>query len=564
MSGLERFHFHAAERPREELESRPEFRGVRSAAADRVDAGFSSDEGAARHYLGQILDEDERSAMRGIVAPERPEVVPDLRLESVQELPGTGTRLVRFDQTKDSIPVFGGHAVCEVGEDRALVSASGEVAEVSGVSPIATISQAEALKALAGQLGIDAGSIEDTAPPELQFFIDESAGDWHLVWLFHGVAAAPPDFKPRGHGLGRSPRDLHPRFDYLVDAHDGSLVYHYSAVPVVAAPTYGSGVDEHGSQVSFLGQMDGSEFELRDPLRRVATYDLRFGDIGDPSLGDPVRDDDGNLGEEMKGVVSAHANASAVDDFFRGVLKRNGIDDKGMELVSVVNCTYSEHQSPPEWHNAVWWDNRMWYGQASDGDGGLRSFARFRDVAAHELTHGVTEKTADLVYRDQSGALNESYSDILGIMVKNWDFERPEDGGDVSGWDWQLGAGLGRDGRPLRDLSDPARTGDPAHMADYLHTSSDNGGVHTNSNIHNKAAHNVLTATEADGSRTFTPRDCAYMFYVGLTRLGRLSDFHDSMVAVSDAAASLWRADPPTRDRKVAAVRAAFEEVGIE
>lgn len=564
MAGLERFHFHVAEQPEADVESLPAFRGMRAPSVEGVEAGFSSDEAAARHHLSGILTQDDRPTMRGITAPERPEQVPDLQFAGVTELPGTGTRLVRFDQTKESIPVFGGHAVCELTSDRGLVSASGEVGSVTQVSTLATLSQADALKALAEYLGVGVEAIEGGRPPELQLF-PNGDGQWHLIWLFRDIPAAPKELEiePHGHGLGRSPRGDNPRLDYLVDAHDGAVVYYYSAAPTLTTPTFGSGMNEEDEPVRFLGQMVGTLFELRDPLRNIVTYDLQFGDIETPTLNNPVQDNDGDLGDTMKAVVSAHANASIVNDFYRGVLQRGGIDDKGMELVNVVNCTYARHEQPPVWHNAVWSDNRMWYGQAPGADGVTRSYSRYLDVMAHELTHGITSFTAGLVYRDQSGALNESYSDILGIIIKNWDRSDPANGGDVSGWDWQLGAGLGQGGGPLRDLSDPTVTGDPAHMNDYLRTTADFGGVHTNSNIHNKAAYNVLTSTEPDGSHTFTPREGAYLFYIGLTRLGKLSDFLDSLTAVTDVAASLWHGDPQLRDKKVAAIRAAYGQVGI-
>src|SRR4029077_20674676 len=123
-------------------------------------------------------------------------------------------------------------------------------------------------------------------------------------------------------------------------------------------------------------------------------------------------------------------------------------------------------------------DGKMWYGQDAGPDGKLRSFSRFLDVIAHELTHGVTEHTSNLIYKDQSGALNESFSDILGIIIANWDPTNPDR--DVSTWTWQLGVGLGDKGGPLRDLSNPKATGDPDHMKDFLKTRQDSGGVHTN------------------------------------------------------------------------------------
>jgi bacillolysin/neutral peptidase B len=114
---------------------------------------------------------------------------------------------------------------------------------------------------------------------------------------------------------------------------------------------------------------------------------------------------------------------------------------------------------------------------------------------------------ATFLIKDQSGALNESFSDIFGIIIANWDPQDPDR--DVSSWTWQLGAGLGEGGGPLRDLSNPRVTGDPDHMQDFLRTKRDSGGVHTNSNIHNKAAYNVLTATDAHGRRVFRPMEAA-------------------------------------------------------
>jgi bacillolysin len=564
VSDLERFHFHVANQPEAEVAEQPQFSGMRAAAVDGVEAGFTSDESAARNYIDQIHTDDDRPAMQTLLAPERPEVVPDLQLDSVRELPGTDTRLVRFEQTQENIPVFGGHAVCELSPDRGLVSASGEVAEVADVSPIATVSQANALKYLAEFLGVESAAIETGKAPELQFYVDD-AGKWHLIWLFADVPAAPKGFESDGHGLGSSPRQDNPHFDYLVDAHDGSIVLYYSAAPLVTAPTFGSGVDENDVPVKFLGRMDGAQFQMHDPLRNIVTFDLKHGDVEHPALEKPIEDADGAFGDTMKGAVSAHANSSLVDDFYRGVLKRDGIDDKGMELVNVVNCCYPIKEQPPVWHNAAWSGGAMWYGQAPDAHGVMRSYARFLDVAAHELTHGVTSTTAGLIYLNQSGALNESFSDILGIIIKNWDFGSPT-GGKASTWNWELAKGLKANGGPLRDMSDPTKTGDPDHMSKYVNLppTKDGGGVHTNSNIHNKAAYNVLTSTEADGSPTFTPLECAYLFYIGLTRLGKTSGFTESLTAVKDVAGTLWRGDPPTRDKKVAAITAAYDKVGIK
>jgi len=570
MAGLERFHYHAADASPEERERRPALRGMRTILPNAITASedtFSSDEDAARAHLSEILGEDDRPPMRGIAAPERAEAVPDLQLVDVQEFPETATRLVRFEQTQSKIPVFGGHAVIELDDSRALVSARGEVADVQGVDATASLSPADAVARVAKFVGKDASDLGDIDPPQLNFYLDKDE-QWRLVWVLSNVAAAPDEVvkEAHGHGLkGPSPRLHDPRMDYLVDAHDGEVVFYYSAMPMlnVGLPTYGKGHGEDDQQVQLLGQMVGNEFELTDPMHQVVTYDLDYGDFEQANLTEPVRFSGTDLGDQRKAVVSAHYNATRVDEFFRSALQRSGIDNKGMQLINVVNTCYPRQQPGPSWDNAVWWGGRMWYGQSSDGNGGLRSYARFLDVMAHELSHGITEHTSKLIYKDESGALNESFSDIIGIIVKNWDPTRPQDGGDVANWDWELGSGLGQNGGPLRDLSDPSRTGDPDHTKNRVTGPRDNGGVHTNSNIHNKAAYNVLTATDSAGARAFTPKEGALLFYLGFIRLGQLSGFGDVLGAVVDVAQSLWMGDPQVRDGKVAAIRDAYAEVGI-
>lgn len=200
----------------------------------------------------------------------------------------------------------------------------------------------------------------------------------------------------------------------------------------------------------------------------------------------------------------------------------------------------------------------MVYGQRSV-NGELRSYAVAVDVVAHEMTHGLTDNTARLEYKGESGALNESYSDIMGTIIAN--SQKP----DIDSWNWEMGEELDGTGVPLRDLSDPARRGQPAHMRDYVNTTRDNGGVHTNSGIHNKAAYNVISAKNSQG-HLFTPQDVATLFYLALTlHLSRTSGFSDSRRAVELVAKSLFRKDPPdVLDEKVSAISAAFEDAGIQ
>ena len=249
------------------------------------------------------------------------------------------------------------------------------------------------------------------------------------------------------------------------------------------------------------------------------------------------------------------------------VLQRDGIDDQGMALISLVNVTAASMEAPPSLLNAFWWQRRMWYGQIMR-DGRLVSLSRYLDVIAHELTHGVIESTSNLVYATQSGALNESFADIAGVIINNW-YTAP-DPKDVDTWSWEIGPGLRSDGRPLRDFADPARLGHPAHMDDFRQPAAgrtprtganDQGWVHFNSNIHNKAVHNLLTMKK-DGRRVFTVEDVAVLTYLGMARLTPLATFSDALQCIVDVAKTYFGGGPD-RDAKMAAIREAYRLVGI-
>jgi bacillolysin/neutral peptidase B len=550
--------------------------GFRSAAprgvGKRVDEAlpsFNNDETAARHYLGRVFERDSREPVRGLAAPDRAALTPDFRLIDSKVEPLTNTRLVRFEQTQDAIPIFGSKVVVHLDGERDLVQVGGEVAEVQGLSPMATLSPGDALGQIASFAGVPPTVLAEVAPPVLTIFHDDEGNAWHLAYLFTRVPAAPPEFSEgslspqvRGHGLGPSPRRRQPHLNYLVDAHDGSILFYFSANPTLDIPVKCQGTDALGIPEDFFcNQVPPNSYEMVDPLRSVKTFDMNGADITTPPPGTPIVNQTPGWGTARPEAVSAHVNAGRVFDFYSGVLKRDGIDDKGMDLNSIVNCTYKADEPPPQWHNAVWWNNAMWYGQARDAGGKLQSFSRFLDIIAHELTHGVTETTSNLVYKNQSGALNESFSDIFGIIIRNW-FEVGADS-DVSKWKWELGPGLGTNGLPLRDLSDPTRTGDPAHMDSYVVTTDDSGGVHTNSNIHNKAAYNVLNARDTNGP-IFTAREVALLYYVALTRLSSLAGFKDTLNELLAVASIYYVGKPTEAATKKKAIEQAYAAVGIK
>ena len=190
-------------------------------------------------------------------------------------------------------------------------------------------------------------------------------------------------------------------------------------------------------------------------------------------------------------VDEAYDGLGATYDLYWEAYDRNSIDDDGLPLDATVHFGQ-------EYDNAFWNGERMVFG---DGDEEL--FNRFTislDVIGHELTHGVTEDEAQLIYLFQPGALNESISDVFGSLVKQRTLDQT-----AAQADWLIGAGLftaNVHGVALRSMKAPGTAYDdpvlgkdpqPAHMNDYVRTFADNGGVHINSGIPNHAFYLVAT-----------------------------------------------------------------------
>ncbi len=186
----------------------------------------------------------------------------------------------------------------------------------------------------------------------------------------------------------------------------------------------------------------------------------------------------------------------ATFDFFEAVYRRDSIDGAGLPMISTVHYGAG-------YDNAFWNGEQMVYG---DGDGVLfTDFTGPLDVTGHELVHGVTQYAANLEYYGQSGALNESVSDVFGSLVKQWHLGHGADQAD-----WLIGEGLlasGVNGVALRSMKEPGTAYDdpqlgkdpqPAHMDHYVDTYRDNGGVHINSGIPNRAF--FLAATAIGGN----------------------------------------------------------------
>ncbi|MGW1229042.1 M4 family metallopeptidase [Streptomyces sp. NPDC001478] len=191
-------------------------------------------------------------------------------------------------------------------------------------------------------------------------------------------------------------------------------------------------------------------------------------------------------------VNRAYAGLGATFDLLLSAYGRRSIDGNGLPLIGSVH--YDE-----KYNNAFFDGEQMVFG---DGDGEVfLDFTVAIDVIAHELAHGLTQYTANLNYYGQSGALNESVSDVFGSLVKQHSL-----GQTAAQADWLIGAGLLAprvQGVALRSMKAPGTAYDddvlgkdpqPASMDDYIHTGDDNGGVHLNSGIPNRAFYLLATA----------------------------------------------------------------------
>jgi Zn-dependent metalloprotease len=245
----------------------------------------------------------------------------------------------------------------------------------------------------------------------------------------------------------------------------------------------------------------------------------------------------------------------ATFDLFAQEYGRNSIDGAGMSMISTVHYGQS-------YDNAFWNGSQMVYG---DGDG--RIFTAFTgpiEVTGHELTHGVTQHTAALEYYGQSGALNESISDVFGSLVKQRHLGQTCDQAD-----WLIGAGLlapGVRGVALRSMKAPGTAYDdpqlgkdpqPADMGHYVETYQDNGGVHVNSGIPNRAFY--LTAAAIGGHAW---ERAGHIWYETLTsgQLSPTADFAAFATATMAAAERLYGAS----GGEYGAVRDAWSEVGVK
>jgi len=297
----------------------------------------------------------------------------------------------------------------------------------------------------------------------------------------------------------------------------------------------------------------GLTFSAAPGQARRTVFDCR----GSTRLSSAViaRTEDGDASNDPS-VNRAFDGFGKTRDFYREVYQRNSIDDKGMRLDGYVHRGF-------KYNNAFWDGQQMVFG---DGDGVLfTDFTSSLDVIGHELTHGVTENTAGLEYHVESGALNESISDVFGSLVKQWSLQQTADQAD-----WLIGAEVFTPdvaADALRSMKAPGTAYDnetlgkdpqPDHMNNFVRLpdteDGDFGGVHINSGIPNKAFYLV-----ASGVGGFAWEASGHIWYEALKASGTTTQFQ------SFADTTYWKASElyGTNSLPQQAVQDAWAQVGI-
>ncbi|EQB4337174.1 M4 family metallopeptidase, partial [Clostridium botulinum] len=392
-------------------------------------------------------------------------------------------------------------------------------------------------------------------------------------------------------------------WDVFVNAEDGSIVNKFNNTPTLIdnkaeklpnakeikdgakkneakkankANNVNSIVDVQGQSVKGVGRtsLDGlvnidltygyGRYYLKDNNRKIYIYDLK-NQVNDTDLESYLTRYPGQHNEALMSrselvsnynnnfitndqvnSVDAYVNMGKSYDYYKNKLSRNSIDNKGMDVKGFV-------------HVGKNYGNAFWYGEYDsmffgDGDGVRFSpLAKALDVVGHELSHGVTNKQSDLKYEKESGALNESFSDIMGTAIEGKNFEIGEDCWIPSD----------RYGEIMRDMKDPSRGNQPAHMKDFrvlpVDDKNDWGGVHTNSGIINHAAYLIADGFEKMGEKDSKDIMAKIFYIANCYYWDQITDFAKCRNDVVKVAKDLYG----DNSKEVQIVKNAFDQVGI-
>lgn len=287
------------------------------------------------------------------------------------------------------------------------------------------------------------------------------------------------------------------RREIFVDATNGNIIWEQNKIH--EADVTGTATTIYSGTQTITCDNSSGPFRLQEVGRGNGIR--TFSNLNGTNYGNAVDITNGSaIWTTTDAGIDAHWGAEMTYDYYLNEHSRNSIDGAGFQLNSYVH-----HDN--NYANAFWDGQRMTYGDGSGNSSPLTAL----DIAGHEITHGLTSNTANLVYSAESGALNESFSDIFGNSVEFT--ERPSQAS------WLLGEDLGS---PIRDMGNPNNGGDPdtyfgTNWASL--TGGDNGGVHTNSGVQNFW---YVLLTDG-GSGTNDNGDAYSVNGVGLTDAGRVA-----------------------------------------
>lgn len=355
-----------------------------------------------------------------------------------------------------------------------------------------------------------------------------------------------------------------------IDASNGRTLKKYSAIET------GTGIGVKGDTKTIDTRLNGSTYELVSADGRQKTYDAKGAQTSRKLPGSLFTDADdlwnlaGRTSPAHPAAVNAHYYSGVTDDYYLSTHNRNSLDNNGMIMVSSVH--YGSN-----YNNAFWNGSQMVYG---DGDGTttFRELSGGLDVVAHELTHGVTDFTSNLIYENESGALNEAFSDMIGNSVEYYAAANNRDSAATP--DWYIGEDvyLGTTAvAGFRNMADPREDGDPDHYSERYTGTDDNGGVHSNSGIPNHAYYLLIiggknAGCDATGSGGHThTADCdvtvtdigvaqaEQIFYKAFTSLPADASMGNARAATEAAAEALYGATSIEK----ASTSAAWQAVGV-
>lgn len=442
----------------------------------------------------------------------------------------------RFRQTVNGIPVWEGEAIVHLKSDGSLANVTDELKENIAVNTTPNLAAEDAVRIATDSYR---GKAKLSDAPKVETFIYRGAKRDHLVYRVESPRVAG-DAAPSAKVL-------------FIDAQTGETVNEYDNLQT------GSGNSLYSGTVTIDTSSAGGTFYMEDLTRRMGTFNMNnTGSTTTGTGGTQSRytgpDDVWSATNERAGV-DAHYGAAKTYDYFKNVHGRNGINGSNgpgttaAGANSSISLVASRVHFGSNYNNAFWYQNRMSYG---DGNGSTFSPLVTLDIAGHEMTHGVTENSANLTYQNESGALNESMSDVFGAMVELY-----ADGGSPTADTWKIGEDCytpsNGTGDALRYMDDPHRAGnsgytaddDPDHYAERYTGTGDNGGVHINSGIANKAFYlAVAGGTHHRSGVTVTgmsPNDAARIWYRALTvYMTASTNFAGARTAMLNSATDLF------------------------